>query len=197
MIPAYLGFVVSPAHQEKCWWPRDSGTAKSAIRDVPAQRRPIGARKRLKLPGAIMHPCEALETAKEMPLAEAVKIRNIKNVIVGGGGSHQRTRLCASISLFWGKIQGNSPDFSLKKTMIRRVPGVKFNGLSANFPKRQNRENFPAISELKLNSRENTLRLRQHQHLQGILRIGKSLQTPFVTPARAMCLVFSLPTFEN
>ena len=82
-----------------------------------------------------MHPCEALETAKEMPLADAVKIRNIKNVIVGGGGSHQRTRLCASISLFWGKIQGNSPDFSLKKTMIRRVRGVeRFNNLREGVP---------------------------------------------------------------
>jgi hypothetical protein len=90
MIPAYLGFVVSPAHQEKCWWPRDSGTAKSAIRDVPAQRRPIGARKRLKLPGAIMHPCEALETAKEMPLAEAVKIRTV----VLSKGIWERLQVC-------------------------------------------------------------------------------------------------------
>ena len=64
MTRACLGFVVPPAHQEKCWWPRDSRTAKSAVGDAPAQRRPIGVRKRLRLPGATMHACKAPEKSE-------------------------------------------------------------------------------------------------------------------------------------
>ena len=55
-----------------------------------------------------MHACKAPETAKELPLAETVTKTNIKYLIGGGGGSHQRTRLCFAFSLFCGKIQGNS-----------------------------------------------------------------------------------------
>ena len=90
MTHACLGFVVWPAHQEKGWWPRDSGTAKSAVRDAPAQRRPIGVRKRLQLPGATMHAGKVPETPRELPLAETVTTRNI-NCVIGGGEGGIRT----------------------------------------------------------------------------------------------------------
>jgi hypothetical protein len=90
MARACLGFVVSLAHQEKGWWPRDSGTAKSAVRDAPALRQPIGVRKCLQLPGATMHACKAPETPKKLPLAETVTIRNI-NYVIGGGEGGIRT----------------------------------------------------------------------------------------------------------
>jgi hypothetical protein len=90
MTHACLGFVVWPAHQEKARWPRDSGTAKSAVRDAPAQRRPIGVRKRLQLPDATMHACKVPETPRELPLAETVTIRNI-NYVIGGGEGGIRT----------------------------------------------------------------------------------------------------------
>ena len=100
MTHACLGFVVWPAHQEKGWWPRDSGTAKSAVRDAPAQRRPIGVRKRLQLPGATMHACKVPETPRELPLAETVTIRNINYVIGGGGGGIRTLETLARLPVF-------------------------------------------------------------------------------------------------
>jgi hypothetical protein len=41
----------------------------------------------------------------------------------GGGGSHQRTRLCCVFSLFFGKIQGNYIEFSLGTTIDVRLRG--------------------------------------------------------------------------
>ena len=102
MTHACLGFVVWPAHQEKGWWPRDGGTAKSAVRDAPAQRRPIGVRKRLQLPDATTH---ARKAPGELPLAEPVTTRNTNYVIGGGGGSHRRTRLRLGIPCFAGKYR--------------------------------------------------------------------------------------------
>ena len=90
MTHACLGFVVWPAPQEKGGRPRDGGTAKSAVRDAPAQRRTIGVRKRLQLPSAIMHACKAPETPRELPLDETVMTCNI-NYLIGGGEGGIRT----------------------------------------------------------------------------------------------------------
>jgi hypothetical protein len=146
MIHACLRFVVSPAHQEKGWWPRDSGTAKSAVRDTPARRRPIGVRNRLQRPDATMHACKAPETAKEIPLAETTRIRNINTLIVGGGSSHQRTRLRTFVPCFTGKYR------EIRQLWARDSQGAlafggKFNRLPTEFPSRQSRENLRAIRE--------------------------------------------------
>jgi hypothetical protein len=119
MTHACLGFSVWPAHQENCWWPRDNGTAKSAVRYAPARRRPIGVRKRLQLPSAIMHACKAPETARELPLAETVTKRNIKYLIGGGEGgirthsmgTHATVFKCARRRLGCRILQHRSPVF--------------------------------------------------------------------------------------
>jgi len=72
-----LGFAVWLAHQEKGWWARDSGTGKTAVRDTPVQRRPIGVRKRLQLPVRPCTPGKASETPRELPLAETLTTMNI------------------------------------------------------------------------------------------------------------------------
>jgi hypothetical protein len=50
-----------------------------------------------------------LETAKEMPLAEAVKIRNIKNVIVGGGAVISELVSARLFPCFGGKYREIRP----------------------------------------------------------------------------------------
>ena len=82
----------------------------------------------------------------------------------GGGGSHRRTRLCAPFPCFAGKYR-EIRRFQPKEDHNTPCSQWKFNGLSVDFPKRQNREDFCAIRERKLDNRERSTASRGTVHI--------------------------------
>ena len=105
----HVSSLVSRPHREIGRGTRDGGTANVALKrracaetvDWGTKESLARSSERLRLQGP--------ENAKKMRRQKGVNTNDIKSLIVGGEGSHQRTRLCFAFSLFCGKIQGNLP----------------------------------------------------------------------------------------
>ena len=84
---------------------RDGGTANVALKRRACAETVDWRTKESLAPSSEEACLQGPENAKEMRRPKGVNTNGIKRLIVGGGGSHRRTRLCAPFPCFAGKYR--------------------------------------------------------------------------------------------